>query len=483
MLDYLKKFANDRKLEWVQDDEKNLVIKKAGTSGGEKAPTVVIQGHIDMVCEKNQDKVHDFFNDPLSLQLTEDGWLKADGTTLGSDNGIGVAAALAFLDLPATEKLPPLECLFTVDEETGLTGAFNISPSILEGRVMLNLDTEDWGKIFIGCAGGGESTVELPVTLETAPSDSLLYELRVEGLSGGHSGITIHEGRGNAVQLCARAADQVIRSAVQSGGGGSPAAVSSSPIRLVELTGGDKHNAIPREASAFLQIPAAALPAAQAAAQAAAAALTAEYGLLETGMLVQLRAASKALAGTPSDCVLTAEAAARVLTLVLTLPHGVVKMSHAVEGLVETSNNVASLRVEVDTASSAATYHVLTSTRSSLGPAIEAVRDNIERLGFICGGKVNRRAAYPGWNPNLDSKLLELVKAEYAALLGAAPEVNAIHAGLECGILGEKFPGMDMVSLGPTIRGAHTPEERVEISTVKPFWDLTLNVLRKLADK
>ncbi|BDA48997.1 Cytosol non-specific dipeptidase [Coccomyxa sp. Obi] len=465
VLQFLKDFANERKLAWQQDAVGNMVIKRTGTGGGEMAPAVVIQGHVDMVTEKNSDIIHDFFNDPLRLQ--SDGiWLKAQGTTLGADNGIGVATALALLDMPASAKLPPLECLFTVDEETGLTGAFDLDANMLTGQVLLNLDTEDWGEIFIGCAGGGDSMISLPVTYEAPPSSPMqLYELKISGLMGGHSGLNINEDRGNAVRFAARVADTLLEAA--------PGA------RLVEISGGDKRNAIPREATAFLLVPKDAEGKASTVTEQYADALEKEYGALETQLSVVL---AKSSAPAPEE-VFSFDSAAKLLTLLVTLPHGVIKYSHTVPGLVETSTNLASVKPgPADGGARPNKYLIQCSTRSSLGPVLEAVRDSIAKLSRLVGATVERDTAYPGWAPNPGSAVVGLAKQVLEEVTGHTVKVGAIHAGLECGIIGEKVPGIDMVSYGPTIRGAHSPDEKVEIATVKPFWDATLKILGRLAD-
>ncbi|EIE18888.1 aminoacyl-histidine dipeptidase [Coccomyxa subellipsoidea C-169] len=465
VLQYLKDFANERKLAWQQDGVGNMVIKRTGSGGGEMAPAVVIQGHVDMVTEKNSDIVHDFFNDPLRLQ-SDGAWLKAQGTTLGADNGIGVATALALLDLPSNAKLPPLECLFTVDEETGLTGAFDLDPTLLTGQVLLNLDTEDWGEIFIGCAGGGDSMISIPVTYEAAPSSGMLhYELKISGLMGGHSGLNINEDRGNAVRFAARIADTVLRAA--------PGA------KLAGIAGGDKRNAIPREATATVLVPEGSGDAASAVTDQYADALKKEYGALETQLSVSLSESSSPAPGQ----VLSSDSASKLLTLLLTLPHGVIKYSHTVPGLVETSTNLASVKpCPAENGALPEKYMVQCTTRSSLGPPLEAVRDSISKLSGLVGASVEQDTAYPGWAPNPGSAVVGLAKEVLEEVTGHTVKVGAIHAGLECGIIGEKVPGIDMVSYGPTIRGAHSPDENLEIATVKPFWEATLKILGRLAD-
>lgn len=464
VIEYLQQFATQRKLDHKQDSTGNMVIKRPGSGGGEAAPTVVIQGHIDMVCEKNNDVQHDFHKDPLKL-IKKGDWLKAEGTTLGADNGIGVAAALALLDMPNSAKLPPLECLFTIDEETGLTGAFGLDGSLLTGRTLLNLDTEDWGEIFIGCAGGGDSILELPVQLEPVPkTHSHPQELKISGLMGGHSGLNISEDRGNAVVLAALVLQAVVK--------------AHPDVRIISLTAGDKRNAIAREASAILEVPSgeARLLVQQLVSQQALS-LKDEYGHLEKDMAIHIYDHPDR-----SPTAMTLDSQTQLLTLLSTLPHGVIKWSHAVPGLVETSNNLAAVKPGT-AGDSEVTYTITCSTRSSLSHAMEVQRARIAAIAGLCGASVAQDKAYPGWAPNPSSPVLQVTKDAFQQLLGKEPKVAAIHAGLECGIIGEKVPGMDAVSYGPTITGAHSPDEQVNIGTVKPFWDVTLKILEALADK
>ncbi|KAI3439136.1 hypothetical protein D9Q98_001544 [Chlorella vulgaris] len=461
VLDWLKAFAHERGLKWQQDGVGNIVIRRPGSGGGEGAPPVIIQGHVDMVCEKNADVAHDFMADPIRL-VREGDWITADGTTLGSDNGIGVCAALALLELPSSQALPPLECLFTVDEETGLTGAFQLDGGMLRGRTLLNLDTEDWGDVFIGCAGGGDSTLVLKVEQEAVPPGYVGLCLEVKGLLGGHSGLNINEDRGNAVRMAAAVVEA------------SLAAVPAT--RLVSLQGGDKRNAIPRECSALLVVPEGQMDAVQGAIRRRSEAFQQEFGLKEAGLAVTSAAASS----TPPAC-LPAAGAQHLLDLLLTLPHGVIKNSHAVEGLVETSSNLASVKAQGAGDGATTSFAVTCSTRSSLMPALEQVRSSIKRIGLMCGAEVQQDEAYPGWAPNPGSAIVKLTADAIGHVTGTAPEVKAIHAGLECGIIGEKLPGLDCVSYGPTIRGAHSPDEKVLIPTVQPFWEATVEILRQLA--
>ncbi|KAG1658662.1 hypothetical protein FOA52_007868 [Chlamydomonas sp. UWO 241] len=506
VLSWLQAFADERQLVWRRDATGNMVICRPGSAGGEAAQAVCVQGilcrrfasrvragtghrgihgHIDMVTEKNDDVVHDFLSDPIRFRLDGE-WLKATGTTLGADNGIGVAAALSLLDQPTSVKLPPLECLFTVDEETGLTGAKTIDPSLVTARTMLNLDTEEWGEICIGCAGGGDTYITFNTETEPAAPGAAAFTLRLDGLLGGHSGLNINEDRANAVQLMCRVLLRVVE--------------ALPSVRIARVDGGDKRNAIAREASALLMLGGGADGDAEQGLRAVVATLAdklrSEYGLLEAGMALRLAPAPLALPALPVSRVLAPAAAGKLLRMAAALPHGVIKKSHAIAGLVETSNNVASIKPSAEAPSSASpaassagsssvSYTVVAVTRSSLGHALEVVRDNIEATARAFGAaSVTRSDAYPGWAPDLASYVLKVTKDEYRTILGGKDaQVGAVHAGLECGLLGGKFPGMDTVSYGPTIRGAHSPDERVLVSTVAPFWDLTLAVCSALADR
>ena len=456
ILAYLKKFATERKLEMREDETGNIVVLRPGSGEGKNAPTVIIQSHVDMVCEKNRNSEHDFMNDPLKLYI-ENGWLKAEGTTLGADNGIGVAAAMALLDMPDNSTLPPLECLFTVDEETGLTGAFALNGEILKGRTMLNLDTEDWGEICIGCAGGGDSSIHLPINYQNTPSDYLSFQLSVEGLKGGHSGVDIHEERGNAIIFISSIIGNILENTKSS---------------LVSIEGGDKHNAIPREAFANIFIHPEFVSDAQNSVSNRTRALKKEFGSIEKNMKVKFTGSEES-----SEQCLSNESQTNLIGLLRTLPHGVLKYSHDVEDLVETSNNLASVKTDNDI------INVVCSTRSSISEALESQRERIKIMSKAYGASIDQDEAYPGWAPDVNSSILKTTTEAYTELLGKKPHICAIHAGLECGVIGEKIEGMDMVSFGPTIKGPHSPDERVEISSVVKFWELLLKILQNLSKK
>lgn len=487
LLQYIQSIATRHGLTFRQDAIGNLAVFVPGVGVGRDAAPVIVQGHLDMVTEKNQKTVHDFFTDPILLEKNkkqssssndkEETWLTANGTTLGADNGIGVAAALALLeeavitaDNASSLDMPPLQLLFTIDEETGLTGAQQLDANALglTGKTLLNLDTEEWGELYVGCAGGGESILTLDLQRQEAWHDTnddddsrTLVGLRVEGLLGGHSGINIHEGRANAILLCAAAIQSVL--------------ATESKAMLVSLTGGDKHNAIPREATAILSVPADARAKMEAIVQQSLVAAQSEYGLLETNLVVSVNDHDDAEETCPAP--LEADSARRLVALLLSLPHGPLKYSHAMKDLVETSNNVASISfTDNDQAK------VLCSSRSSVSAALEATRDRIAAVSTLAGATMERIEAYPGWNPNMKSPLLGIAQTILNETLGQAPGVKAIHAGLECGLLIEKLGGnVDALSFGPTITGAHSPDESINADTVPPFYQLVKDILGVLA--
>jgi len=459
ILRYIKDFAEARGLAWREDATGNLLVIRPGSGGGEAAEPVMLQGHVDMVCEKNADTPHDFDADPIRLRVDCE-WLRATGTTLGADNGVGVAAALAVLEQGPDATLPPIEALFTVDEETGLTGAFGLDGSMVTATRLLNLDTEEFGSVYIGCAGGGNSTLHIEASPSEVDGDVATLALQVRGLLGGHSGINIHEGRGNAVMMAAALAADVL------------AAIPEA--RLTAIEGGDKHNAIPREARAVVVVPSDSGDRVRATVAQRGEALRTEFGLLEKSLTVAVEAAASS-PGSVARAFSRADSA-RIVSTMRVLPHGVVKMSHAMEGLVETSNNVASAHT------SDSGVLITMSTRSSIGSALEDLRDRLQTVAELASGSFERGPAYPGWAPVPSSPLVNLTLDKLAARSGAKPKVLAIHAGLECGLLLEKCPSIsEAVSFGPTITGAHSPDEALEISTVQPFFQALMDILGDLA--
>ena len=425
----------------------NVVVRKSATPGRESAPTIILQGHLDMVNEKDSDVTHDFNKD--AIKPRQDGeYLNATGTTLGSDNGIGVAAMLALLEAKSVVH-GPLEFLFTIDEETGLTGAAQVDAALLHGRSLINLDSEEEYTLTVGCAGGADNTLRLPISLEPAVGSALRVRLR--GLRGGHSGIDIHLQRGNAVKLLARMLN---------------AASAQAAFRLAGIEGGNKHNAIPREASAVLLT--AQAGALRKALQTEFDAIKSEFAVADPDMQVEFEEAKAAKAWSEA-------ATARTIRVLEALPHGVLAMSMDIKGLVETSTNVATVAVHGDM------LVIGTSSRSSVMPALRAVQRRIRAIGELAGAEVAVGNGYPGWKPNMKSALLQTVSAVHKQTQGRDAEIVAVHAGLECGIIGEKIPGMDMISFGPQIEFPHSPNERVQIASVARFFTLLTTTLETLA--
>ncbi len=450
--DYVVSFASSLKLEARKDKVGNVLVRKPATPGHESAAGVVLQGHLDMVGEKNSDVAHDFAKDAIQAEIKGE-WVQAKGTTLGADNGIGVAACLAVMEDP-TLVHGPLEFLFTVDEETGLTGANKIQKGSLKGTRLINLDSEEEGTFTIGCAGGADSEIAYPLARRKTASRNL-YRLKISGLRGGHSGLDINQGRGNAIKLLAR----MIREAQ-----------GAVPLELISMEGGNKRNAIPREAWAVLACPPARRKSLAAAFKASFANIFAEYKAVEVDAKYEFEPA-----GADKDRALTADCQRGLLNFLLALPHGVVAMHPVIKGLVETSTNLAIIRTgksQVD---------IICSTRSSVASALEATRLVLKAVTELAGARINAKYGYPGWTPNLQSALLARLKELYRAKFGQEVGVVAVHAGLECGIIGEKFPGMDMISFGPTMEHPHSPDERVNIASVAKFWSFLTAVLAELA--
>ncbi len=449
MREHVLALADEHGLESQSDAAGNVVVRKPGTSGYEDAPATILQAHLDMVQEKNSDVEHDWATDPIQAHFDGD-FLKATGTTLGADNGIGVAAMLAVLEAAELEH-GPLELLFTIDEETGLTGAAALDASMLQGRRMINLDSEDEGVLTVGCAGGRHSMISLPIGSRPVPDGSVGLEIRLHGLKGGHSGVDIHLQRGNASKLLCRAL---------------LAAKRAATAHLAEFAGGSAHNAIPREARATVAV-------AASESDAFVSALEREFAVIGT----EYRSAEPTLDYSVESAEVDAVWSGTVLDLIAAAPHGVMSMSYDIPGLVETSTNLATVGIEDCTLS------LSLSNRSSVASALDAQLARIRSIAALAGGTVEESDGYPAWQPDMNSELLEVVKGLHEKVLGFAPEVGAIHAGLECGILGEKVPGMDMISFGPTIKFPHSPDECVEVPTVGRFWNLLTETLAELAQR
>ncbi len=449
--DYIISVAEDLGLDWKRDDTGNVVVYKDASPGNENAPGVILQGHLDMVCEKNSDVDHDFSNDPIQAEIDGE-WVTAKGTTLGADNGIGGCAALAVM---AAEDLthPPLEFLFTVEEETGLTGASQLPKDLLSGKKLLNLDSEDLGEFTIGCAGGADTQMRLPLERKSG-GNGQVYRLKLAGFKGGHSGIDINEGRGNAIKLLARLLWKASR---------------KISFQLVNIEGGNLRNAIPREAWADLACEPGKESDLKQIFQDEFEAVKQEFRAQEPDArheFTKTEAASKP--------PFTQDLTGKVISLLLAMPHGVMSMHPEIEGLVQTSTNLAVIHTKEDS------VQVVCSTRSSMASSLEETRDVLHALSGLVNAEMIREDGYPGWTPNLDSELLKNTKQVHQQVFNEEPEIAAIHAGLECGIIGEKYPGMDMISFGPTIKNPHSPDEKVHIESVEKFWDFLTTLLKEL---
>ena len=449
--DYIVAFAKERDFYCRQDARHNVVIKKPGTAGYEKSPALIIQGHIDMVCEKNEDTAHDFLTEPLKLYIDGDD-IKAHGTTLGADNGIAAAYMLALLDAEDIEH-PPIECVFTVEEEIGMGGATDLDAFDLEGKRFLNMDTEEEGYLMVSCCGGRRMRIYLPAEREAASAAKKTFTVRIRGLKGGHSGADIHLQRASANVLMGRLLLE-LREKIG--------------YDLAKVNGGNMDNAICREAEAILLIDPAKEGEAKELLNELQNIFWAEYKDRESDILVTMEETEGAAE------VLTAEVRDNIIALLQLLPYGVQTMDTNMEGLVESSSNIGILRTEED--------HIFidNAVRGSVESRKEAICKKIEVLGELCGAKVVGVNDYPGWQYNPDSELLHIFKEAWTEKFGKEPKVVAIHAGLECGLFAKKIPGLDLISLGPDMHDVHTPDERLSISSTIRVWEYLKYVLKKL---
>ena len=448
---YLVNWGKEHGLETKSDKLGNVLIRKPASKGYEKSPLVCLQAHMDMVCEKNSSKKFDFMKD--SIQPVLDGeWLTADGTTLGADDGIGVATILAILEDKKLQH-PALEALITVDEETGLTGAAGLSKSWLKSDILLNFDDEDEGEYCIGCAGGIDTTVEIDYKLVPASKGHKAFKLHVSGLKGGHSGDDINRGRGCANKLINR----ILWEGTYRHG-----------MRLSTIDGGNLRNAIAREAEAVVTVPEKDVRAFKTMVTKMAKAMVFEFRTTESDLEFELRDVEM-----PKK-VIDKETQEKLVNVLYACAHGVLAMSREIENFVETSTNLASIKMRDGK------IHIATSQRSSVESAKMAAAAKIEATFRLIGAKVTHGDGYPGWTPNPDSRVLKVGVDVYKKMYGKEPIVRAIHAGLECGLIGQKYPNMDMISYGPTLRGVHSPDECIEIKTVEMFWNQTLEILKKL---
>ncbi len=452
--EHLRNFLKDQNVDFKEDKTGNIVAKIPATPGFENSQTVILQGHVDMVCEKNKGTKHDFENDPIEIKR-EDGWITAEGTTLGSDNGIGVAAALAVINDKSVVH-GPIEILLTVDEETGMTGANYLDPGLLKGKILLNMDSEEDGAFYVGCSGGVDTLASFKLKTEKAPSGYTTYEIMVTGLKGGHSGLDIIQGRANAIKLLGRILNRL----------------KKVDYSLCSLSGGSLRNAIPREAEAVVMIKDASESEAEEIIKEFENNLLNEYKKTDSGLKLVFKKSALS-----QDNVFTKKFQNNMVNLLLALPHGVIAMSQDIPDLVETSTNLAVISTENGK------LNISTSQRSSIDSAKDYIAASVKAVLELAGGKVNLGDGYPGWKPDIDSSILKTSKDVFRELFNKEPEIKAIHAGLECGILGSKKPGLDMISFGPTIEGAHSPDEKVNIATVEKFYDLLKGILKRLAEK
>lgn len=457
MIAYLKAFGAKHNLETKVDEAGNVLIKKPATPGKENLQTVVLQSHVDMVCEKNNDVEHDFLCDPIEIEI-EGEWMKAKGTTLGADNGIGVATELAIL-ADNTIEHGPLECLFTVDEETGLTGAFALQEGFMDADILLNLDSEDEGELYIGCAGGIDSVAEFRYKEVEVPADHFFFKVEVKGLKGGHSGGDIHLGRGNANKILNRFIS-LMGTTYQEG------------FYLCEINGGNLRNAIPREASAIFTVPEKYKHEVRAELNVFIAEIENELSVTEPDFKMVLESE------TPRAKAIDQDTTHRLSAALYACPHGVYAMSQDIPGLVETSTNLASVKMKPNQV-----IRIETSQRSSILSARNDMANTVRAAFALAKAEISSGDGYPGWKPNPHSPILAVAAASYKRLFGVEAQVKAIHAGLECGLFLDKYPTLDMISFGPTLTGVHSPDERMHIPSVDKFWIHLLDVLANVPVK
>ncbi|MCP4313920.1 MAG: aminoacyl-histidine dipeptidase [Bacteroidetes bacterium] len=452
---YLEAFAREKGLSCQVDQVGNVLITKPATPGMESRKGIILQSHLDMVGEKHADVDHDFTSDPV-LPIIEDSWVKAKGTTLGADDGIGIAASMAIL---ASDTLchGPLECLFTADEESGMTGALGLQPGFIKGSILLNLDSEDEGEIFIGCAGGIDTVATLKLKKKRSGINKAALKVSVGGLSGGHSGDEIHKGLGNSIKILNRFlwnADRKFK------------------LNLAQFEGGNARNAIPREAFAVIVVKERVVELIQVYFNSFSEIITRELSKVEPGFTMTVERVK-----TPENVIIKKQQR-KLFSTLYACPHGVIAMSHEIPGLVETSTNLASLKHHGDDL-----LEIVTSQRSSVESSKIDISERMGALFSLLRTRVRHSDGYPGWKPNMDSEVLKISRDVYKNLFNSDAEVKAIHAGLECGLFLQKYPDLDMISFGPTIKGAHTPEERIHIETVDKFWRFLLEMLEKAPEQ
>lgn len=473
---WLQEWGRSRGLEVKADALNNVLIKIPATQGYECSLTLILQGHMDMVCEKFKDSKHDFSRDPIKC-ISDGDWLRGDGTSIGADNGIALSIGLVLAEAGKRGEIehPPLELLFTVDEETGLTGARGLEAVFFESKLLLNLDSEDEGVFIVGCAGGQNSLITLPVEWEPLNFENEnpfgFFRLSIEGLEGGHSGVEINRQRANGIQLLVRALV------------GLREKMETESIRLILLSGGSVHNAIPNAAEAFIALHRRKTAKAEEIVFGLWKTLQAEYAKTDPGLVLNLTEIDKRtvfettddkIPGRKIPCERTLSTATeeKLIALLLGLPHGVYRMSDTIPRLVETSNNLATVRTEENE------IKVISSQRSSITSRLSEISGKVETVAKLAGAKVEHELGYPAWEPNLESGLLLKCRQVYRETFGEEPKVEVVHAGLECGIIGSKCMGMEMISFGPTIKYPHCPAERVLIPSIERIWIFLVNLLK-----
>jgi dipeptidase D len=448
--EYVRGVAKGAGLETIQDSAGNLIVRKPAYPGRESAPVALLQGHLDMVCEKNESTVHNFDKDPIKVVRDGD-WLKADGTTLGADNGVGVSAALAVMESKNISH-GPLEFAFTIDEETGLTGASLFQPGLLKSKYFLNLDTEEEGELCIGCAGGVNTTARRKIKRVPAGNGSA-WRIKVTGLHGGHSGVDIHQGRGNALRIMGSVLQDVLE---------------QLPVQLAQVNGGSAHNAIPREAVAVVVLD----PSRENELKSRVAAVETVYktglGAFDPDLRIVVEKTER-----PAQ-VMDANDAKSVAAALASLPHGVLAMSPDVPGLVQTSTNLATIKTNGDM------VEIITSQRSAIASSKDLAAHLVATVARLAGFEPEHAGSYPGWKPEPNNDLVRKLQEVHEKLFGKPAKLIAMHAGLECGVIGEKYPGMQLISFGPTIVNPHSPNERVKIPSVQNFWNYLNLILESL---
>ena len=456
-VEFIEKFGHDHGLETYRDPLGNVIIRKPATAGMEGRKGIILQSHLDMVPQNNADTPHDWEKDPVEAyeyEIDGEKWVKARGTTLGADDGMGVATAMAILEAKDL-KHGPIEALFTIDEETGMTGAFGLEKGKLKGDILLNLDSETEGEIYVGCAGGLDAKFSFPYRVENAPKGYKFFKITVKGLRGGHSGMEINEGRGNANKAMARALVPILR---------------DIDGRLVSIAGGNLRNAIPRECIAVVGVPAGKVADFNEIISYTCDAIKNEIGSVDAAfeMFAEPHQAARVMRG---------GVALRMAKAVLGCPNGVARMSADVPGLVETSNNLAIVH------SNGRSIDIECLLRSSVDSAKNSLAESMRSVMELAGAKVDFKGGYSGWQPDMKSPILAAMKKVYKDMYGVEPKVMAIHAGLECGIIGATYKGLDMVSIGPTLCSPHSPDERVNVASVGKFWDFVVKVLENAPKK